>query len=65
LTKNVAEPLSRIDKITLVGGADGKLGTTQITGQVAAVLSQLPDVVKSLTGVDLMKYFKEKFGSDE
>jgi flotillin len=65
LTKNISEPLSRIDKITLVGGSDGKLGTTQITGQVADVLSQLPDVVKSLTGVDLMKYFREKFGGAE
>jgi flotillin len=65
LTKNVAEPLSRIDKITLIGGADGKLGTTQITGQVAQVLAQLPDIIQSLTGVDLTKYFRQKFGSAE
>jgi flotillin len=65
LTKNVAEPLSRIDKITLIGGTDGKLGTHQITGQVADVLSQVPEVVKSLTGVDLAKYLREKLGGTE
>ncbi len=65
LTKNVAEPLSRIDKITLIGGTDGKLGTQQITGQVADVLSQVPEVVKSLTGVDLAKYLREKLGGTE
>ncbi|MBI5647301.1 MAG: flotillin [Ignavibacteriae bacterium] len=64
LTKNVAEPLSRIDKITLIGGSDGKLGTSQITGQIADVLSQVPEVVKSLTGVDLAKYLREKLGGE-
>jgi flotillin len=65
LTKNIAEPLSRIDKITLIGGSDGKLGTSQITGQIADVLSQVPEVVKSLTGVDLAKYLREKLGGQE
>lgn len=65
LTKNIAEPLSRIDKITLIGGTDGKLGTSQITGQVADVLSQVPEVVKSLTGVDLAKYLRDKLAGEE
>jgi flotillin len=65
LTKHIAEPLSRIDKITIVGGADGKLGTSQITGQVADVLSQLPEIVKTLTGVDLAKFLRRKFGEEE
>jgi flotillin len=64
LTKNIAEPLSRIDKITLISGSDGKLGTSQLTGQIADVLSQVPEVVKSLTGVDLAKYLREKLGGE-
>lgn len=65
LTKNIAEPLSRIDKITLVGGTEGKLGTSQLTGQIADVLAQVPDVVKTLTGVDLAKYLKDKLAGEE
>ncbi len=65
LTKNVAEPLSRIDKITIIGGNEGQLGTSRITGQVADVISQVPEVVKSLTGVDLAKYLREKLGGAE
>ena len=65
LTKNIAEPLSRIDKITLIGGSDGKLGTSQITGQIADVLAQVPEVVKSLTGVDIAKYLRDKMGNAE
>lgn len=64
LTKNIAEPLSRIDKITMISGADGKLGTSQITGQVADILANVPEVIKSLTGIDLAKYLREKLGGD-
>ncbi|MEA2004888.1 MAG: SPFH domain-containing protein [Acidobacteriota bacterium] len=59
LAKAVAEPLSKVDKIVLVGGDKGT-GATKITAQVAEVLAQMPEVVQSLTGVDLKKYFKEK-----
>ncbi len=59
LAKSVAEPLSKVDKIVLFGGDKG-LGTTKITAQVGEVLAQLPDVVKSITGVDLNKYLKDK-----
>jgi flotillin len=65
LTKNIAEPLSRIDKITLIGGTDGKLGTSQLTGQITDVLSQVPEVVKSLTGVDIAKYLRDKLAGEE
>ncbi len=64
LAKAVAEPLSKIDKIVIVGG-DKNLGTTKITAQVAEVLAQMPEVVKSLVGVDLKKYFKDKLTPEE
>jgi len=64
LAKAVAEPLSKIDKIVLVGGDKGT-GATKITGQVADVLAQMPDVVKSLTGVDLKKYFQTKLSPEK
>jgi flotillin len=48
-----------------VGGGDKSLGTTKITGQVAEILAQMPDVVKSLTGVDLKKFLQDKFSTEE
>ena len=65
LAKAVSEPLSKVDKIVVIGGGEKSLGTTKITAQVAEVLSQMPDVVKSLTGVDLKKYLQAKFSSEE
>jgi flotillin len=59
LAKSVAEPLGKIDKIVIVSG-DKELGTTKLTAQVAQVLAQMPEVVKSLTGVDLQKVLKDK-----
>jgi flotillin len=50
LARAVSEPLSKVDKIIMVGDGDG---VPKITGQVAQVLAQLPPVVESLTGVDL------------
>jgi flotillin len=65
LAKAVAEPLSKVDKIVVVGGGDKSLGTTKITAQVAEVLAQLPDVVQSLTGIDIKKYLQAKFAPEE
>ncbi len=38
---------------------DGKLGTSKITGEVASMMSQLPTVVKSLSGFDLEDWLKQ------
>jgi flotillin len=64
LAKSVSEPLSKVDKIVVVGG-DKNLGTTKITGQVGEILAQMPEVVKSLTGVDLKKYLKKKLNFED
>ncbi|NOR15845.1 MAG: flotillin [Candidatus Aminicenantes bacterium] len=64
LAKAVAEPLSRVDKIVLVGGDKGT-GATKITSQVADILAQMPEIVQSLTGVDLKKYFQDKTKTEE
>jgi flotillin len=63
LAKAVAEPLSKVDKIVVVSGDKG-LGTTRITGQVAEILAQLPEVVKSLAGVDLKKFLQDKLAPE-
>lgn len=63
LARAVSEPLSKVDKIVIVGG-DKELGTTRITGQVAQVLAQMPEVVKSLTGADLARFIKDKLSSE-
>lgn len=50
MARAVSEPLSKVDKIVMVGDDQG---VPKITGQVAQVLAQIPPVVENLTGVDL------------
>jgi len=59
LARAVSEPLSKIDKIVMVGGGDGSTGVSKLTEQVAQVLAQLPTVVESLSGVDLKKLLEK------
>ncbi|MFN3414239.1 MAG: flotillin domain-containing protein, partial [Thermoanaerobaculum sp.] len=62
LARAVAEPLSKVDRIVMVGDASG---TSKLTGQVAEVLAQLPAVVESLTGVKLAEFLAQKMGTKE
>lgn len=56
LAKSVSEPLSKVEKIVVVGGpGDSSLGASRITAEVAKVLAQLPTIVESLGGEDLKK----------
>ncbi len=52
LAKEMAAPISKVDKIVMVSN-DGKMGTSKITGEMASMMSQLPVVIKSMTGFDL------------
>jgi len=65
LARAVSEPLSKVDKIVIVGNGEKSLGTSRITAQVAEVLAQMPEVVKALTGVDLKKILKNKLEPEE
>lgn len=65
IARAVSEPLSKVDKIVIVGGGEKSLGTTKITAQVAEILAQMPEVFKSLSGVDLKKFLKNKLSPEE
>ena len=60
---DVSMEIHKGDKIVVVGG-DKELGTTKITAQVAQVLAQMPEVVKSLTGADIHEFLKKKLSPD-
>jgi flotillin len=54
IARAVAEPLSKVDRITMVNtGGNGEVGVSKITGEVARVIAQVPPVLESLTGLRL------------
>ena len=53
----VAQPLGQTDRIVMISG-DGTAGASKLTGDVTNVVSQLPDLVESLTGIDILGTLK-------
>ena len=49
----IAEPLTQIDKITIIGGSEGSNGVEQVAGNVPAVMAKLFESMKETTGIDL------------
>lgn len=61
LAREVAAPISKVDKIVMVSN-DGTLGTSKITGEMAAMMSQLPEVVRSVSGFDMEGWLRRVGG---
>lgn len=54
LAQSVSEPLSKTEKIVVIGNGNSA-GASKITRDVAEIISQLPPVIESLTGIKLEK----------
>lgn len=67
IARAVAEPLAKIDRITLVntGGGSDAVGVSKITNELAKVISQVPPVVESLTGLNLESLFSKVRAASE
>src|SRR6201996_3099207 len=68
----VSEPLSKTEKIVIINSGNGVGGgASKVTGDVTQIISQLPPVVESLTGIKFEKLLeqvpaiKKAMGKDE
>ncbi|MEO0558758.1 MAG: flotillin family protein [Bacteroidota bacterium] len=57
LAKEVAAPLSSIDKLTVVDTGSGQ-GAGRVTNTVAGLMATVPELAKSIAGVDLTEVAK-------
>jgi len=62
IAKNVADPISKTEKIVVIdqgGGGNGKpAGASKVAGYVTDIIAQLPETVEALTGVNLIDVLK-------
>ena len=60
LAGRVSEPLAKTEKIVIInsGGGPGG-GASKLTGDVTQIISQLPPVLESLTGVNFQKLLEQ------
>jgi flotillin len=54
----ISEPLSKTEKFVIISNGDGG-GASRLTGDVAKIISQLPPVIESLTGVKFEKLLEQ------
>ena len=51
----VAQPLARTDRIVMIGGGgDNDSGPGKLTRDITRTVAQVPEVIESLTGIDLV-----------
>lgn len=55
IAAEVAAPLSQAKKITMVSSGQGDIGAAKLTGEVLQIVTKVPEMVKNITGVDIMK----------
>jgi flotillin len=51
----VAAPMAQTKKITMVSTGSGEVGAAKLTGEVLEIVNKVPQLVKTLTGVDIAK----------
>jgi flotillin len=58
LAAKIAEPLSRIEKMVVINSGETSGGASKITADTTQIISQLPPILESLTGVQLAELLK-------
>ncbi|HEY4051219.1 MAG TPA: SPFH domain-containing protein [Acidobacteriaceae bacterium] len=54
VVRAMAEPLSKVDKITIVStGSDSTMGANKLTGEITKIAAQVPALFEALSGMDL------------
>jgi flotillin len=60
VARNISEPLSKTEKIVIINSGNGAGGgASKITGDVTQIISQLPPVLESLTGIKFEKLLEQ------
>jgi flotillin len=69
VVRAMAEPLNKIDKITIVSTGDGKgVGASKLTGEMTEIAAQVPALFEALSGMkmsDLMANIKQMGSREE
>lgn len=49
----IAAPLSKAKKITMISDANSDIGASKLTQEVLDIMQKIPQTVKNMTGVDV------------
>lgn len=63
IAQNISEPLTKLDKMVVIDNG-GQGGVSKVTRNVTNILSELPEVVDALTGIDLKEVLTKFMNKD-
>lgn len=55
IAAEVAFPLAQTKKVTMIASGSGDVGAARLTNEIIGIVTQVPEMVKTITGVDVMK----------
>ncbi|MEW6736902.1 MAG: SPFH domain-containing protein [Acidobacteriota bacterium] len=58
LARAISEPLSRTDKIVLISNGGEGAGASKLTSDITKIITQLPPIIESVTGLNLEELIK-------
>jgi flotillin len=61
LAAEVAAPLSKANKITMVSDGTSEVGASKLTGEILDIMARIPESVSLMTGFDMKKQMSQKF----
>ena len=57
IAEKVANPLNKVEKVIMIGGSNGA-GFSNLTKDIAGTVATVPEVLKNITGFDLLEIIK-------
>merc|ERR1711902_327169 len=54
----VAAPLTRVNKVTMVADSNGEIGAARLTEEVLSIMTKVPETIDNMTGVDIKATMK-------
>lgn len=55
MAAEVAAPLTQTKKVTMIASGTGDIGAARLTGEIMGIVTKVPEMVKNITGVDVLK----------
>jgi len=60
VASEIAEPLSKANKITMISDGSGDIGASKLTGEILGIMGSIPETVTKMTGVNIAKQLSER-----
>ncbi|ASA21648.1 flotillin family protein [Paenibacillus donghaensis] len=65
LADKIASPLAKVDKITVISQDGASSGVNKITGDIAKIMAQVPELAQTLTGMNVTEALSGLLGRDK